>query len=282
MPYTQIAIWICILVAFYKIGELDWRDPNRGTGDYQWIASLVYLLPYLEQQAIFDRIDQRIKLDADLTKLGTRLPWHVDTGTRQIAKKPLSSFLCPSDNPSRSLSAIIEVHTYLDSNGEPQVSGRTMSGRGGSPGDKKYELDNSFAATNYAGCAGRYGVIGKPSIDLHQGAFSNRSATRIAYVKDGISKTLSFGETIGSRRQPRLKNQRRPYSWMAIGALPLMDSVGVGGPWLFGRLFNSQHPGIVLFSYLDGSVRPVAKDIHTQALVALGGINNGVVTPDME
>ena len=249
----------------------DWLDPSK-RGNVQWIGSLVYLLPYLEQQAVFDRIDQRIKLDADLTKLGTRRPWFGDEKARQIAKHFQSSFLCPSDNPSRSLAAIIEVHTYLDSNGEPRVSGRMLPG-GGILGDKTFELDNNLAATNYAGCAGRYGVIGKRSIDLHRGAFTNRSATRFSHVKDGLSKTLSFGETIGKKSRFS-NNERRPYSWMGVGALPLMDSVGDGNPWVLGRLFNSQHAGIVLSSYLDGSVRPVAKDIHTRSLVALGGINN--------
>ncbi len=67
---------------------------------------------------------------------------------------------------------------------------------------------------------------------------------------------------------------------MGVGAMPHGDSIG--DPWLLGKGFDSRHPRVVLFCYADGSVHPVAKDIATRPLVALGGINNGVVTPDME
>jgi hypothetical protein len=125
-------------------------------------------------------------------------------------------------------------------------------------------------------------VIGEPAVDVHRGAFTNRSRTRFTDIKDGTSTTLLFGEAIGrfSIATPGYwpdKEFWRPYCWMGVGALPLGNSFG--DPWLRGDGFDGRHPGVVLFCYADGSVHPVDKDIETATLVSLGGINNGGIIP---
>ena len=50
MPYTSIAIWICILVVFYKIGELDQEigtPLGLATGALVLGASLIFPGGYL-------------------------------------------------------------------------------------------------------------------------------------------------------------------------------------------------------------------------------------------
>ena len=244
----------------------------------QWIGVLAYLLPHLEEQAAFDQI--QIDVDLDVTRLEGRA-WTSRPATRQIATQYLSCFLCPSDTHNRSLGSMIGVHTYAGEKGDPKIFTNHLVP------DRERERTADMGATNYAGCAGRHGVTGEPQFDAHRGAFTNRSHVRFDDIKDGASKTLLFGEMIGRAENPSNgigppdgTDRWRPYAWISIGAMPHGDSFG--DPWLRGNGFDSRHPGVVLFCYADGSVHPVAKDIGTRSLVALGGINNGVVTPDME
>ena len=234
----------------------------------QWIGALVYLLPHLEEQAAFDQIQMDVELDFRKQGHG----WTHPSPTRQIAKQYLSSFLCPSVSHERSMGSMHWVHTYASSKGEPSISGAFLMH------DERRDFNANMGATNYAGCAGRHGVIGKAEIDLHRGAFTHRSHVRFDDIKDGISKTFLFGEVIGRAENPSTgrwgheENRWRPYAWMSIGALPLGDSFG--DSWLRGMGFSSQHTGVLQFCYADGSVHTVATDIDTEALVAIGGIHN--------
>jgi prepilin-type N-terminal cleavage/methylation domain-containing protein len=257
--------------------------PSTDPNDYfQGIGALVYLLPHLEQQTIFDEIDSDAELD--VAKKGGF--WFNEPGVDQIAKEHLRCFVCPSDGSNGSFSSVLDVYTFADPEGKPLINWHFRASHAGPMTDERRadELSNNRGVTNYAGCAGRHGVIGEPTVDVHRGAFTNRSRTRFDDIKDGTSKTLLFGEAIGrfSVSTPGYwpdKEFWRPYSWIGVGALPHGDSLG-GDPWLRGHGFDSRHPGIVLFCYADGSVHPVDKDIDTATLVSLGGINNGELFPN--
>ena len=65
-------------------------------------------------------------------------------------------------------------------------------------------------------------------------------------------------------------------SWMGCGSLPVYWGLG-DGTWY---QFSSLHPGVVPFTYVDGSVHCSRRRRSRQVLYALGGINEGdPVTP---
>ena len=136
--------------------------------------------------------------------------------------------------------------------------------------------------------AGRFGSTGIDQWDKQKGVFTNRSRTRLEHVKDGTSKTLMFGEFYGEKRKDMRTRWRDSwpefganYSWMAIGALPIVltgsDRDWHAGPLTRpnGRTFNSEHVGVILFCFADGSVRPISKNIDFDTLVSLGGMADG-------
>jgi prepilin-type N-terminal cleavage/methylation domain-containing protein len=256
---------------------------------YQSIGALVYLLPHLDEQARFDRIKADVELD--VTTTGGR--WYNKPTVHQIAKQHLPFFVCPSDTPNRNSSSIVGMHQAAGPDGEPVQGGGFKLGVAGAMTEERRadERSNDMGVTNYVGCAGRHGAIGVPTVDVHRGAFTNRSDTRLSDIRDGTSKTLLFGEALGrlemDDHEMSVSGIRwRPYSWIGVGALAHGDSVG-GDPWRFGDDFHgvvydgfdSRHAGIVLFCYTDGSVHPVAKDIDTGTLVSLGGIDNDGMMP---
>lgn len=271
-----------------RVGLRGYVEPGERK-TCQLIGALVYLLPHMEQQELFDSVATEVGLDvtkersrAWYSRRGGR--WTSDPALREIAKQHLPSFACPSDTPNRSLSSINYMRQFSGPDGEPvQLGGFRLGVPGPMTAARRAdERSNNMGVTNYVGCAGRHGMIGEPALDVHRGAFTNRSRTRLRDIKDGLSETLLFGETIGrlERLSERNIRQWRPCSWMGVGALAHGDSIG-GDPGLHDANhhgFDSRHPGVVLFCYADGSVHPVDKDIGTATLVALGGINNqGVI-----
>ena len=75
---------------------------------------------------------------------------------------------------------------------------------------------------------------------------------------------------------------------MGIGALAIVNAgidrdnraTSVTRP--SNNAFNSEHVGVILFCFADGSVRPISKDIDFDTLVSLGGMADGDEVKDEE
>ncbi|MAT69104.1 MAG: hypothetical protein CMJ58_06215 [Planctomycetaceae bacterium] len=218
--------------------------------EFQFVGHLPYLLPYLEMSTVSDRI----AVDLDVRRCDDS--WWVDADTYGIAQAQLPVLRCPSA-PREQTGAIMLVHYYFEPfPGTVWVSALARN----APGD---EL---LGATDYLGCAGAYGVT-DTEWDDYQGVFTDRSMTRMKHIVDGVSQTLLCGETTGARGDVEY-----PHAWMGGG--PLMTAVGLGHQ---AFQFHSEHPGIVQFGFVDGSVRPLIDEIDHHVLMALGGIADGDV-----
>lgn len=228
------------------IGGLLMRQNN------QYAGVLSFLLPYLENQNIYDAIG----VDMGLKNHPARSYWYGDEKTWEIAHARLSVFRCPSapsGQPQETMTAIINQYFNVG-NQEPGLEVGVIASTG--PG-----------VTNYLGCAGLYGVVGDREADLFQGVFTNRSRTRLVKIKDGTSKTILFGESVG------LENEEfnHAHSWMGAGALTVLFFPVPETPFRF----NSLHPHGTHFGLADGSVRAASKEIYLQVLIALSGIAEG-------
>jgi prepilin-type processing-associated H-X9-DG protein len=210
----------------------------------------------------------------------------------QMAQAEIRTFLCPSDslgqNPAPYPSAGIGNTMTAGPNMNPQDPNDRVYIWLGYFGKNDYG-DGQFypkGHTNYAGVAGALGAakdVANTDVDpgsgevntcpdaspkginlqLYEGIFTNRSATKLGSIADGTSNTLMFGETVGGFYDQAPYIQRQfIMSWFGVGALP--TKFGLGRPGFpFGNslpgagwpTFSSYHVGGVQFAFADGSVR---------------------------
>jgi prepilin-type N-terminal cleavage/methylation domain-containing protein len=226
----------------------------------QFVGVLPYLLPYLELQAVRERIE----LELDVEKIAAA--WWTDQATWDVSQAKLGLFLCPSDNPYANVTGtFVGLHTWWDKTdsktppGSVWLTGMYMPvGNGG----------QNLGRTNYVASAGGMGLTDNPYWDRFYGPMYNRSTRGLGDVLDGTSHTLMFGEALGG-----LNGQVREFahSWMGSGALPTAWGLNDTD---YHR-FSSRHPGIVQFCYCDGSVRPLATTVAEDLMKSLGGVRDG-------
>jgi prepilin-type N-terminal cleavage/methylation domain-containing protein/prepilin-type processing-associated H-X9-DG protein len=224
--------------------------PNKplnspGANDNPWVGVIPFLLPYLEQEAIYRQLvinwDLTVGSSATLTP-----PWWKNTTNWTLAQTRLPNLVCPSDSPYDStVGTIYRMHAW-----NQLPFGVAYKYDFFANGTDKGE---TLGRTNYAGVAGPAGVAPLA------GVLTNRSRVTLATITngDGTSITRMFGETLGGNPSPV-----RDYSlaWIGPGAITLVPG-GLGTPGSpIPFHFSSRHPGVVNFCYADGSVRAVKED----------------------
>jgi prepilin-type N-terminal cleavage/methylation domain-containing protein/prepilin-type processing-associated H-X9-DG protein len=211
--------------------------PNETRGPYganiQFVSSLVYLLPYLEQENIF----KQLQVNLNVKELGAN--WWSNPVNWRLAQARIKVFLCPSDDPYQPSQngTVIGVHGFHDS------AGTYATGI--------YSQDPTLGRTSYMGVAGSAASGTHPFWSRYEGIFTNRSQTRLSDIIDGTSNTLLFGEITSLIDGVRVNNA----TWMGFGAQRTL--FGMRPPPLGTHGFNSRHPGVVQFCFADGSVRPL-------------------------
>lgn len=255
-------------------------DDSLGT--HQWVGVLAYLLPYVEQQAVYDRMTETL----DLSVEGRDEHWLADVNSNLAAQAKIEAFLCP-DIPAQIPEANIYTRFWSS------ISAST--GRIGLSGTLPIATTGRIPGlTHYQGVKGIFGRLGPFSwqqrvIDRELlGPFDVRSKIPISRMTDGASKTLFFGEA------PGLIGESIPdgdqwhsgfVSGMAwIGTATLPTHFGLDTAWLndpasptrhqtHWAMFGGLHPGdIVYFAYADGSVHAVSKGVEESVLFAASTI----------
>jgi prepilin-type N-terminal cleavage/methylation domain-containing protein len=221
------------------------------------VGSLAFLLPYLEQDNLYQQIPSDV-----LSPYANAGNWWNSPAAQTAAKVPVKTFLCPADNAETATTSIgtIVVEPII---GQGNLS---LSLPGVSP---------LFAPTNYAANAGTLGPYYAP----YCGPYYGNSQTRLTDVTDGTSNTFGFGEVLGGAA-----TGPRDYvaAWMGFGIMAtLEDFLSPAQYYTFG----SKHTGVVQMAYCDGSVRAVTKigpttelqSPHWYAVQAAGRMQDGQV-----
>jgi prepilin-type N-terminal cleavage/methylation domain-containing protein len=278
-----------------SIDPADYRADSDAQGEHQWVGVLVYLLPHLEAQPVYDQLTRTLSIAVDKRDQN----YWKDAYAWTTAQTSLSAFLCPSAPNSRPDEAIIDQIT-MSFDGTDTF---TFHANG-------FLSDAGLGITHYLAVGGLFGKIGPQWVatapdgskynvekDLI-GVFSPRSKVSTADIIDGMSKMLLFGEAPGNIGQGIQANDGSitgefglAHAW--VGTATLVTLAGLdcssedGKPNAGARYqshwshFGSLHRGdIVQFVYADCSVHGIPKDVDTPILDALSTIR-GSETVDL-
>jgi prepilin-type processing-associated H-X9-DG protein len=226
------------------------REYGAQVDQLQHVGLLVYLLPYVEQEALY----RSLCLDLDLRRTGPA--WYTHATNWQLAHTRVALFTCPADDvhdTSRQGTAMAFHFFNYSAPIVPDADDNTRA--------DAVILAPSHPAvlgrTSYLGCAGLAGRGTSRHWARYEGVFTNRSRVALSHITDGTSNTLLLGEIDGGR-----EDGRRQYhgAWMGVGSMPSWSGLARGDePFQFAAQFGSKHPGVVQFCFADGSVRRLRK-----------------------
>jgi len=204
-----------------------------------YIGTLAYLLPYIEQDNLFRQINPAVLNGT----IGTAY-WN-DAATRPLSFTNVKTFLCPSD-PLGSGAPASGYFVFVFST-PTGLSGGTIGVTSNLP----------FGRTNYMANAGALGASTNATFAPYVGPFAvtqgqtNVTKTNITGITDGTSNTICFGEGFGGA-VPGTRNTVA--AWMGAVSLPTAWQLpSPTGWWSYG----SAHTGRTQFGMCDGSVRSI-------------------------
>lgn len=220
---------------------------------------LVHLLPYMEQQALYDAFD--------FTQLSIDDAFLPGTGER-IGARIIESYICPSDDHN-GMFGYVAVDNYSASNGPTEV------------------YDNPNCSCNYPWKKYIMAPIDNPK-DF-AGPFTRMGVTtRPSQITDGLTNTIFMGEV----RVPCSVHTQAGWAYTNNGngycttLIPInydtcdenaVDPCHRPCTWNTDVGFKSAHPGGVQFLFGDGSVRFLAEAIDHQTYQYLGAKADGQI-----
>jgi prepilin-type N-terminal cleavage/methylation domain-containing protein/prepilin-type processing-associated H-X9-DG protein len=222
-----------------------------------------FILPYIEQNEIFDRLDPKNR------RLSTVFVASPSATDQQLLQTSIGTYRCPSDTTEK-------LNTLKKNTG-------TSFGADHFP----------LATSNYVCSAGSLQTPenNRDTGGVFNGVYDAKASTPgtgpngfpLKAITDGVSKTLAAGERgffnlsavwAGVGNNNSIDNNGiartvgRPHFLMNI------DTDIVGNPENQGKGYGSSHPGGCQFVYCDGAVRFIPDTVTTGNLSALGNRAN--------
>lgn len=258
-------------------------DP-RNAGDTKVYNSngLVDLLPFLDQQQLFDKFDHNVAFSDMAYSTGSGILWLNTAGklvgnpsqNASLASTTLSVFRCASDTKQEQLTGaygstgmpaqgVAATNYDFIGNASPGVSAGSTKG--------EQDLCNSWRTAG-----------------VDRRMFGQNSMTTPGHVVDGLSNTFALGETTRFHRTGKgfawgmrayLMAGVDPTSglniWTTDTAVPAGDRFGMVATWRSSAA--SMHPGGCHFVTADGAVHFFAQETGITVLQSLSRIADGKV-----
>ena len=235
----QIALALHNYHDLHKTFPQGYMVQGKMTEAWGWT---VFVLPFLEQKPLYDKLDVNNRRLTDFLDDGTDIA---------LLQTPLSDFRCPSDTTEDLLPYDLR-----------HFKGVTWA----------KHPDFKPATSNYMGDRG---MFDKPGAFKNDGVFFGNSRVSFASISDGTSNTFLVGERdercaagtwIGARNPPG------PDMWSVFFMLGRV-SIKLNDPRnrnpstgqrsnTCTEGFSSMHPGGAFFAFCDGSVHFINEDIE--------------------
>ncbi len=261
----QIGLAMQNYVATQGVFPVSWQTAAGKKGQLRSLWAT--LLPYLEQQPLYDQIDTGAE------------NWY--PANRAIAATPVATYNCPSDAGSG-----VRQDRYLNGNNPYGEAAATLSYRGVSGNNWAWapfvhkETTGRHAGQTYAFTRGNGMFTGGFFFEPHP---LQITPVRPADVRDGLSNTLAVGESVHEYCQ---------YAWWfwhgwcyGTMAIPLnycrADPPACFDAWEVNFGFASRHPGGGHFLRGDGSVSFLDEAIDLKTYYSLGTLDGGEVIADV-
>lgn len=266
------------------LGGKNFNKPyaeSDSTGQHQLTGVFVFLLPHLEAANVYQMFAEDLNLGIDVRDRYYKNSVPAWTA----AQARLSGLLCPSGPEGEPQTALLDKTYGVLSGGFLEL---------GSGGWKP--ADTRLGLTHYLGVTGVWGEVG-PGLVYNMGSgnrltdddligvFSIRSKTRFGQVTDGTAHTLMFGEAPGtagaSLTDEFVEGVHDGFTqgnaWAGWGTMPAAMGMDLSpenrgsaqylAKWSY---YGSLHGGdVALFSFVDGSVRPINKNIELATFQSL-------------
>ena len=242
----------------------------------------VTILPYMEEQAVYDRL---VELAEQSTVNGCYpvRPW--DRSDLQVT--PIAGYVCPSEVGGA-------IHTGFSSWSGPSTAAiASYFGNAGpvSTGPRDWNLSNvcgkcTDGTAPDAFCPCTLGNTAESSRGFYHGHNPNGPGMldmwpnkfRVAKVKDGTSKTIHVGESHWSpNKQDAGCNEHMQWmsSWAVASSVWGINTDDATGNWWGGCNWRSRHEGGANFLMVDGSVSFLTDTISLIVLGNMAARNDG-------
>jgi len=233
-------------LAFHQYEAATKEIPPARPAD-GFLTWTVLLLPYLEQQNLYDRFDIRAR--------------YADQNPEVVRLAP-REMMCPT---RRSFGAV----SQFESAGEPVGAVGDYAGNAGTSfsfvGDAWSSFDQEVDGVINSGLSAMNPVVGNRLIQRPKGRF------RFVNIRDGLSNTVFLGEKAVARSyhgEPGGWGDGSIYNGEEPGTAVRLGGLGLGidpdpsapGPGTF-PVFGGPHPQVTLFLFGDGSVHAVPNHI---------------------
>ncbi|OWK44493.1 DUF1559 domain-containing protein [Fimbriiglobus ruber] len=255
-----------------SLAALNYESANNslppGFNSDTYVGVLVYLLPYIEQNALYNNVPTALfKLPATqpTTYAASTLPWastwpgNAGNTYFTVASVRVPTFECPSDNLyDGSITSVFAVRN------------RTYSFTWSTP--------SPLARTNYMGSAGAFGLLDSENSywNMFNGPYLTSKMVGLNRITDGTSQTMGFSEIVGGDcGSPAARTNA--VAWMGAGGMEVGYSFDTDAGFCWYKV-GSKHTGVINIALCDGSVKSVRKILSPlDPALDLAGAQDGTV-----
>lgn len=264
-------------------GNANDDDGPGGNKEESGMVWGVAILPYMEEQAIYDQFDFSGNKNYYSTEINSS-----GLSNRQVGEQTLNAYLCPDDQYT---AEPYEIHGAQWATSTYRACSGTI--------DQPNQPNTGFVfwdRLNVNGKAGRQEYAQFRGALVAAGGRIDTNPTKLAQISDGLSKTALVGEFHPGPEAIRKNSWASAYRYHSKGhfirddtgrssiyrSAELADCMGSartvppglgGNPNLCVRSFSSVHAGgVIQFVYCDGSVHAVRDVIDDELYLALGTV----------